>query len=467
MIDGKTRLCGLIGQPVEHSLSPVMQNTAFAALGLNFVYLAFNVENGELTAVVQGLKALKIRGFNITMPYKTEIIPLLDHLDPMAVRIGAVNTVVNDDGRLTGFNTDHSGFIFTMRQNGINLGNSKSVLLGSGGAARAVAYALAEECAEMIILNRPEGLGRANKLANDITRDNSIQIAVKELNAANLKEALADAALLVNATSVGMNPHPEISPVPAGLLHKGLSVADMVYDPTPTRLIQEAQAAGCRTVDGISLLAAQAEKSFELWTGESAPPGLMLTTGREARERSIAQNDTKSGIALIGFMGSGKSRTGKILAQKLGLRLFDTDQVIEERSGQSIESLFSEHGEKRFREWEKNVVREVSEIGESVIACGGGVVLDAANMLALRQSSLIIYLKSSPASLLKRVRASRTRRPLLAGRNKAGAIERLLAERLPLYAAWADITVDTSDKNAEIVAREICTRVKQYESQSV
>jgi shikimate dehydrogenase len=274
-ISGKTKICALIGDPVEHTMSPVMHNTAFKKLGLDYVYISFRVKPEELSRAVAGLKALNIRGFNVTIPHKVTIIPLLDGLDPLAEKIGAVNTVVNEDGELRGYNTDATGFLRALLGRKVEPKGKNVVILGAGGASRAISYILAERGAHLTILNRKLELDWAEEIARFIHEDLGIKVSVLELTPKLLGKALGGAELLVNATSVGMSPASGKSPAPARLLSRGLVVFDIVYNPMMTRLLREARAAGARTISGVDMLAWQGALAFEKWTGQAAPLNLM------------------------------------------------------------------------------------------------------------------------------------------------------------------------------------------------
>ncbi|OGO43835.1 MAG: shikimate dehydrogenase [Chloroflexi bacterium RBG_16_58_8] len=287
-ISGKTQICALIGDPVEHSMSPAMHNAAYQALGLDYVYIPFRVKARELEQAVRGLRALNVRGFNVTMPHKVTIIPLLNSLDPLAEKIGAVNTVVNDGGDLKGYNTDGEGFLRALREKGMEPDEKNIVLLGAGGASRAISYVLAQQGARLAILNRRLELAWAEDIARLILEDLDIEVEVMELGAGQLAGALEDADILVNATSVGMSPESSKSPVPAALLKPGLTVFDIVYNPIETRLLREAKAAGARVISGVDMLAWQGALAFEKWTGQAAPLGLMR---REALKLLEAHED--------------------------------------------------------------------------------------------------------------------------------------------------------------------------------
>jgi len=275
-ITAQTQLCGLLGNPVEHSLSPAIHNAAFEKLGLNYAYLAFPVEEENLENAIRGIRALgHIRGFSVTIPHKVSIIPLLDSVETTAKHIGSVNTIIKDHGLLVGSNTDASGALQALRQGGVNLAGQRVVMLGSGGAARAIAFGLCVEgnIGDLTLLGIDDKERTA--LAEDLREKTQTTIADHSLNSETLEPALANAHLLIHCTPIGMHPKIEHSCVPKELLHPGLTVMDIVYNPLNTQLLQDAQAVGGRTIQGIEMFLHQAVGQFELWTGQPAPVDTM------------------------------------------------------------------------------------------------------------------------------------------------------------------------------------------------
>jgi len=275
VISGKTRLCGVIGDPVEHTMSPVMHNAAFREAGIDYLYVPFRVKKAELGQAIEGMRALNIKGLNVTIPHKVDVIQFLDELDPLAEKIGAVNTIVNDDGVLTGYNTDATGFLQALLERGIEPEGKNMVILGAGGASRAISFILADRGAHLVILNRLLELDWAEELAKRISQIFSKEVEALELNRENLTGALDRADILVNATSVGMSPDVDQTPVDSDLLRPGLLVFDIVYNPIKTRLLREAEIAGAKTTSGIDMLIWQGASAFEKWTGRKAPVELM------------------------------------------------------------------------------------------------------------------------------------------------------------------------------------------------
>ncbi len=275
MISGKTRVCGLIGDPVEHTMSPAMHNAAFQEVGLDYVYLPFRVEGGELSEAIKGMRALNMRGLNVTIPHKVAVLQLLDKLDPLAEKISAVNTIVNDDGVLTGYNTDATGFLQPLLEKRIEPKGKNIAIMGAGGASRAVSFILADRGANLVILNRREELDWAQGLASRISETFNIKVESSELTRDNLSGILEKTDILVNATSVGMSPDIDKTPVSADLLRPGLIVYDIIYNPVKTRFLKEAEAAGAEILGGIDMLVWQGALAFEIWTGLKAPVKLM------------------------------------------------------------------------------------------------------------------------------------------------------------------------------------------------
>ena len=281
-ITGATQICGIIGDPIEHTMSPVMHNAAFRQLGMDWAYLPFRVGQEAVGMAIEGVRALNIRGLNVTIPHKTAVIPYLDGLDPAAERMGAVNTIVNDNGILTGYNTDAAGFLKALRENNIEPEGTNIVVLGAGGASRGISFLLAENGADLTILNRRRE--RAEDLAGQISTATGTGVKTLALDEANLSLALEKADVLVNTTRVGMIPDVDRTPVPAGQLRSDLAVFDIVYNPLKTRLLADAGAAGALTIGGLEMLVWQGALAFTLWTGQAPPVDLMRKAAREALE---------------------------------------------------------------------------------------------------------------------------------------------------------------------------------------
>ena len=268
-INGKTKIIGLIGENVENSLSPLFHNQIILKHSLHFCYLPFQVAETDLGEAIQGIRALNIRGVNITFPYKEKVIEFLDELEESARRIGAVNTIVNNKGNLSGYNTDVIGFKKSLQDKGkFVIKEKKAVILGAGGAARGVIYTLLEEGIEEIsIFNRT--LEKAEKIKQDFSPffpQSSINIFSFEQD--NIKDKIKEANLLVNATSIGMASQIDNTPLPdENLFHPNLLVYDLIYHPAKTLFLKQAERAGAKIINGVPMLVYQGIESLYLWTG--------------------------------------------------------------------------------------------------------------------------------------------------------------------------------------------------------
>lgn len=277
-ISGHTRVAGVVGWPVEHSVSPAMHNAAYAALGLDWCYLPFPVPPERLPEAIAGVRALGLAGVNVTVPHKQALLALMDELTPAAAAIGAANTVIARDGRLIGHNTDAAGFLRALREAGCEPAGITALVLGAGGAARAVVYALLEAGARVTVLNRT--VARAEALARDLSRGADGEVRAASLDLAALRPLAPQARLVVNATSVGMwragdagagaSPWPEALPFPEDAM-----AYDLVYNPRETAFMRQARAAGARAVNGLGMLVHQGAEAFERWTGVAAPVEVM------------------------------------------------------------------------------------------------------------------------------------------------------------------------------------------------
>lgn len=277
-INGHTKLYALIGSPVGHSGSPAMQNYSFEKLGLDCAYLAFDIPLEKTKDALDAFRTLHVGGFNVTMPCKTEVARLVEHLSPAAELIGACNTVVvEEDGTMTGHNTDGVGFVRNLKEHGVEVKGQRIVLLGTGGAATAIAVQAAlDGAAEIAIFNQKDefyanGEKTVEKLRKAVPGISSVSI--NDLGDTELlREAVKNADILVNATRAGMSPLEDVIPVPEDVLRPELAVADVVYNPRETLLVRKAKEAGCRAaVGGIGMLLWQGAAAFELFTGQEMP----------------------------------------------------------------------------------------------------------------------------------------------------------------------------------------------------
>ncbi len=275
------RVFGVFGDPIAHSLSPAMHNAAFSALGMDCVYHAFRVKPEKLEKAILGAEAMGFGGLNLTVPLKEAALKLeCVKPDRLAERIGAVNTIVfEENGKIKGYNTDGSGAKKALQESAVEMRGSKVVLAGAGGAARAIAFQLAADGAEITIINRTEA--RAIELAKEISAA-AFPGKAEGRGLFGLKAMLQDADVLINTTTLGMHPNTETTIATAKELHSDLTVFDIVYNPLETRLLKEAKASGAKTVSGVSMLVYQGAEAFRLWTGIEPPVELMKKTVLEA-----------------------------------------------------------------------------------------------------------------------------------------------------------------------------------------
>lgn len=280
-IDSHTILYGVFGDPIRHSRSPIMLNRAFQEADINAVYAAFHVRPNELGEAVRGIRALGYRGINVTIPHKVEVMQYLDEIDEGARVVGAVNTIVNEEGKLIGYNTDGIGYVRSLKEEtGIDLLGKSVLVLGAGGAARGVAYALAKEGAGCIyIANRTKE--RALELAETISAfTKTIGLGLDEVS-----NVVDEVEFVLNTTSAGMHPHTDELPMPIELLREHHLVSDLIYNPRITRFLREAEALGARIHGGLGMFIYQGAFAFEYWTGKPAPVAAM----RQVVEQSLAE----------------------------------------------------------------------------------------------------------------------------------------------------------------------------------
>lgn len=276
-INSDTKLCCLIGDPVVQSPSPGMHNNAFKSVNLNFIYLSFRVTKEDLESAINGLRTLGVKGFNITIPHKEAALKLVDEVDKLSDDIGAINTVVNNDGKLFGINTDVEGFLSPLKEKEINLKNKKSMILGAGGAARAcIAGLIHEDCTDLVILNRDPK--RATEMVSHLKKKLDFDAKIGIMNKENLSKYIGDMDLIVNTTPIGMFPHVGVSPIPKKLLREDQIIYDIVYKPIKTKLIEHAESVGATVIHGYEMLASQAAISFNLWTNSDLHKGIMRRT---------------------------------------------------------------------------------------------------------------------------------------------------------------------------------------------
>ena len=362
-------------------------------------------------------------GINVTIPYKQAVIPFLDEIDETARAIGAVNTVVNRDGKLYGYNTDLYGLTRLIRRIGLDLSGKKVLVLGTGGTSRTASYA-AEKLGARVVY-RVSRTSREGSLSyEDVLRDHT------------------DAEIILNTTPCGMFPRPAEQPLSLESFTRLEGVADAIYNPLRSRLVLDARSRGIPAEGGLYMLVAQAVRASELFLNMSYPDDLT----DQIYDRILRR---KENLVLIGMPGSGKSAVGKILTETTGKPLADTDQLIVEKAGKSIPEIFQEDGEPAFRDLESEIIRELSLQGGQVISTGGGAVLRPENVTLLRQNGRLFWLDRDPDSLVPT-----DDRPLA---DTAAKMKQLYQEREPVYRASADMIIPvfgTPEDTASLILQQ-------------
>lgn len=451
-INGKTRLIGLIGNPVEHTLSPVIHNGISNGLGVNSVYVPFKVESEGLAEAVKGAYELNVLGMNVTVPHKNQVMESLLEIDEAAKQIGAVNTLVRMDGGYKGYNTDMLGLLKQIKEDGISLDGETVVILGAGGAAKAVVYmCLTEGAGKVYLLNRT--FEKADKIAKDM---NILQIGARIVPMAleDYHQINEEKLIVFQATSIGLAPHVEDVVLSDKAFYKKVKIGvDLIYNPANTRFMQLVTEAGGRAYNALKMLLYQGVIAYELWHDIQVPQDIVDDIYVELK-RNVYPKDN---IVLIGFMGSGKTTFGKALAKKQSMNFLDTDALIEEQAGKPIAKIFEEDGEDYFRKLETEVLTRLRDtVSNTVFSTGGGMPLRTSNARLLKEIGRVYYLTAANQVIYERVKDD-CNRPLLQCENPYERICKLMKERAPLYERAADVLVDTNSTDIE----EVCGRIME------
>lgn len=407
---------GLIGEHLKHSYS--------CEIHAQIADYEYELHEIPPSGLGEFLKKREFNAINVTIPYKQDVIPYLDEISDTAKRIGAVNTIVNRNGRLYGDNTDFAGMLALAKHIGVDMKGRKVLILGTGGASK-TGHALAEYMGAQSVFY----VSRSGK-------DGSItyEQAVTEHS---------DAQIIINATPVGMFPKQDGRPIDISAFPKLEGVIDAIYNPLRTNLILDAQERGIPAEGGLYMLSAQAVHASAVFRDIPLDESLVDKAFKSVK------NDKQS-IVLIGMPSSGKTTVGRILSEKCGKQLADTDEYIVRKIGMPISDFFAKHGEAEFRKIEKETVAELSATGGRIIATGGGAVLDAENVRALKQNGVLVFLDRRPENLI-----ATDDRPLASRRS---ALEKLYAERYDIYCAAAELHIDantTPEAEADAILKEL------------
>ena len=407
---------GLIGEHLTHSYSCEIH-----AQIADYEYELHELAPSELGGF---LTKREFNAINVTIPYKQDVIPYLDGISDTAKRIGAVNTIVNRGGKLYGDNTDFAGMLALAKHIGVDMKGKKVIILGTGGASK-TGHALAEYMgAESVYY-----VSRSGKNGS-ITYEQAVS-------------EHSDAQVIINATPVGMFPKQGGRPIDISAFPKLEGVLDAIYNPLRTNLILDAQERGIPAEGGLYMLSAQAVHAAAVFQDIPLDESLVDKAFKSVK------ND-KQNIVLIGMPSSGKTTVGRILAEKCGKELADTDEYIVKKIGMPIADFFAKHGEAEFRKIEKETVAGLASTGGKIIATGGGAVLDAENVRALKQNGVLVFLDRRPENLI-----ATDDRPLASRRS---ALEKLYAERYDIYCAAAEVHIDantTPGAEADAILKEL------------
>ena len=389
---------GLIGEKLGHSFSKIIHEKL-----ADYTYELCPLAKDELDAF---MTAKQFKAINVTIPYKQDVIPYCDVLDDSAKRIGVVNTIVNRDGKLFGYNTDFAGFLYNLNAHGITLKDKKVMICGSGGTCKTVT-AVGEYMGakEILVVSR-------SKKENAVTYEECIRHK--------------DVDVVVNASPKGMYPDNGESPLDLSNFPNCKAVVDVIYNPLKTRLLQQAEQLGMKAVNGLEMLVAQAKFAVEHFLSTEIENDKIDQITLELLKQL-------TNIVLIGMPSSGKTLTGKALCKYIDKTVVDTDAVIVERSGMSIKEMFARHGEAYFRQWEHDVIEEFSKQNGLIIATGGGAIKNEENIQNLKQNGVVMFIDRDLEHLLVT-----DDRPLSKDTN---AVAKLYEERYPLYTKYGDLRV--------------------------
>lgn len=447
-VNGRTRVLGLLGDPVEHTMSPQIHNGLSELLELNNIYVPFHTRKEGLKSAIEGAFALNVLGLNVTVPHKNSVMEYIVDIDEGAEAIGAVNTLVRVENGFKGYNTDMLGLSRELDSYAISLAGRQVIILGAGGAAKAVSYMCMRNGAERIyILNRT--LDKAKQIATHMNRVFSRDTMIPmELSAyQNLPQ---ERYIVFQSTSIGLAPNEQDVVIPDknfySLVETGI---DLIYNPFETQFMKLCKEAGANVYNGLKMLLYQGIIAYELWNDIEVSEDIA-----DAIYQMLLK-ETRKNILLIGFMGSGKTTVGQALEENFGYRLLDTDSYIEKKAGSSISDIFETKGEQAFRDLETDALKELQQtVSHTVISTGGGMPLREENAMILSKIGKVVYLNVEPDEVIKRI-GDDTSRPLLQSEDREAKVRELLDYRNPIYRKYADVIVNVSGRKVEDIVQEI------------
>lgn len=474
-IDGKTKVTGLIGNPVEHTKSPTIHNSLNMLLGINEIYEAFCVSDLEkLGSVINGAYDMNILGLNITVPYKQEVIPYLCDIDNVAKQIGAVNTLVRVDKGYKGYNTDMYGLMRAIESDGINLKDKDIIILGAGGAARAVIYmCMISKVASISVLNR--SLDKAKSIAdeyNELFKTNSINSEAPVIEAYGLYDfenainKLRSKAIAFQTTSVGLYPNNDDVVLDNEMFYSNIDIGiDIIYNPRETRFMKLVSEHGGKSYNGLKMLLYQGIIAYEYWNDvkiSDTTAETVYCSLKDAIYETVSEE--KNNIILVGYMGCGKTYIGKELAKTLQYKFIDTDEYIVDKYGKSIKEIFETLGEDYFRNIEKKAISDILESSSNtVISTGGGLPIRLENQNLLINQNKVVWLKAAPLTIYNRVKGNDSR-PLLNGDSMLEKINSMLSFREEIYKKVSNIVIETDNMSQHEIIDRI---VDQFNLQNI
>lgn len=436
-------LIGIFGNPIGHTLSPVIHDTLSLYMGIDEKYVPFCVGDAELGDCVHMAYEQGVLGLNITVPHKQAVIEHLVGIDDVAKAIGAVNTLVRTDGGYMGYNTDMPGLARALETENIGLRDRKVIVLGAGGAARAVAYmCVYHGAAEVHIINRT--YEHAADIADDMNKIAKAAIVYAH-TVSDYTDIPKSEYLMIQCTSVGLR---EGDGLPFDIDESFYAMADagvdLIYNPIKTPFLEKLEKLGVPCINGLKMLLYQGIFAYELWNNVNISDTLADIVYL-ALQDAIYGAKRQDNIVLIGYMGAGKSTIGRKVAEKLSYKFIDTDEYIEKREGMKVADIFATKGEEYFRRLETELLYEFKDdLRKTVIATGGGVPLRAENRIILKELGTVYYLQADADTLYERVRDN-SDRPLLKGENLHDKITSMLRQRQPIYECACHIRLRTDN----------------------
>ncbi len=413
------------GHPILHSRSPEIFNSIFKAQKIDAHYSRLSAINAK--HAIELFEELGLSGMNVTAPFKTDIIEFLDEIDEISKSIGSVNTIVKEDGKLKGYNTDYYGVSDTLG----DIGNKKILLLGAGGAAKTVIYAVLKHGAKLSIFNRTEE--KAFQLSNQY----NIQLCKKR----DLKNTVEESDIIINTVPSG------IKLIDDSWFNKNHIIFDAIYHQSSYKQI--AKDLRIQFHSGEEWLINQAIPAFKLFCKNEK---------LQSKKIDLHLSKPKDKIIFTGFMGSGKSLIGAEVSKSIGCNFFSTDDIVSKKEGDNINDIFKKHGESYFRKAEKDVLTMLASMnGKAVISSGGGMVLEKTNRDLIRKSYLSIWLYAKPETIMQR--AVPENRPLLKDNFNLEFVQKLLNQRKNLYFESSDIIIDTNNKSSAEIIKQIQSEI--------